>query len=217
MAETDRVSIVILCKPLALAKQRLAPRFAPVERAALAEAMLRDVVTAAVDARSAAEVTVQSSDCEVGRIAREMGADWRPEAADQGLNTAAAYALEHARQHGGRRLILLPADLPCARGTDIDRLARLGPAAGVRARDGGTNALLLDPSKPFDFHYGPGSFADHMAEAMRNGSPLRCLFGSRLIDDIDTPAAVGRLVHARPGMATAAFLAGRTILTERVA
>ncbi len=217
MTEARSTAIVILCKPLAQAKQRLAPLFGPAARAALAEAMLRDVIAAAVQARSARSVAVRSADPRVGSIAHAAGIDWQREHDIAGLSAAAAAALADPNLRGDSLLMLLPADLPLARAADIDRLTQLGASAGVRARDGGTNALLLDPARRFDFRYGPASFALHMAEARRRGDELHCLLTGGLIDDIDTPESVARLMRGRPGTNTSAFLADNPDLMERVA
>ena len=77
---------------------------------------------------------------------------------------------------------------------------RLGPLAPLRARsslapllavcpdetEDGTNALLLAPPGDFTFHYGPGSFHAHLAEAERRGRPAHVIPAPGLRFDLDT-------------------------------
>ncbi|MFL0671448.1 MAG: 2-phospho-L-lactate guanylyltransferase [Erythrobacter sp.] len=214
---SEGVSIVILCKPLKLAKRRLAPILDAQERAAFAAAMLSDVLDAACGARMVRRIAVRSADAGVGKIALAKGAEWQFEEATQGLNAAASAARASACQSGERSLMLLSADLPLATGADIDRLAELGTHAGARAHDGGTNALLLDPACPFQFLYGPNSFSAHAAALAAQGETLRCLLSGGLVEDIDTPPAVARLLNKRVGAATRAFLGELPHLREQVA
>lgn len=201
----DGVAITILAKPLADAKQRLSPVLSANERAALAAAMLRDVI-AAVAAVDGVTATVRSSDSAIGRMAHAAGIGWQHEARATGLNDAAAGALAEARQGGFAQMLLLPGDLPLVRTADLARLLALGPVAGVRARDGGTNALLLDPALPFAFSFGRDSFAAHQQAATACGTPLQAMVAGGLIDDIDTPEGLARLIAACPRGATGAFL-----------
>jgi 2-phospho-L-lactate guanylyltransferase len=213
----DAVTAVIFCKPLAQAKRRLAGRFAPPDRAALVRAMLTDVIAAAWAAPAIGPVLLCTRDAELGAFGRHRGAEWLPDPGDEDLNRAAQAARQAACARGVRALLLLPADLPCVTGEDLDRLARLGPAAGVRARDGGTNALLIDPRAPFDFRFGPHSFEAHGAAVRRRGQRLQCLLGGGLVDDLDTPQMVDRLAAARVAPHTAAFLAQARHPVGRVA
>lgn len=210
-------SIVILCKPLTLAKRRLAPILAADERAALASAMLADVLDAAKASSRARRIAVLSADAEVGRIALAKGAEWQIEETTLGMNIAATAACADACRHDDAALMLLSADLPLATAADIDRLAEIGVNSGVRARDGGTNALLLDPSLPLQFRFGKNSFSAHRAGFAALGVTLRCLVSGGLVEDIDKPSAIGRLRGAQVGPATRAFLEKLPPLQEQVA
>ena len=50
----------------------------------------------------------------------------------------------------------------------------------------GTNALLLGPPGDFTFHYGPGSFRAHLAEAARRGRAAAVVAAPGLRFDLDT-------------------------------
>ena len=51
----------------------------------------------------------------------------------------------------------------------------------------GTNVLLVPTGAGFEFAYGPGSFAAHLAEAERLGLPVEVVHDDDLAWDIDTP------------------------------
>ncbi len=50
----------------------------------------------------------------------------------------------------------------------------------------GTNALLLAPPGNFTFHYGPGSFGHHVAEATGRGRACHMIHAPGLRFDLDT-------------------------------
>jgi 2-phospho-L-lactate guanylyltransferase (CobY/MobA/RfbA family) len=163
------------------AKQRLAP--APDEvRAALAEAMLEDVLTAA---RAVGEVV----------LADEGGG--------QGLAVEAALR----RVEEGPTLVV-NADLPCARPRDLLTLLGALPAGGlalVAAADGTTNALALSAAHLFAPLYGSGSAQRFLDRAERLEVPAAVARIPNLSDDVDTLDDLERL-NGRLGARTAATL-----------
>ncbi|HYX88363.1 MAG TPA: hypothetical protein VE753_03250 [Gaiellaceae bacterium] len=162
------------------AKQRLAP--APEEvRGALAEAMLADVLAA----------------CElVGRtIVATEGAQ----------GEAVEAALREARS---TPILVVNADLPCARPRDLLTLLGALPEGGialVAATDGTTNALALSAPHLFAPLYGPGSAERFLARAARLGAPAAIAEIPNLADDVDTLADLERL-EGRLGPRTSAAL-----------
>ena len=162
------------------AKLRLRPL--PEEaRAALAEAMLKDV-------QAAAET--------VGRtiVASE---------ADQG--EAVELALR-AIESGP--ILIVNADLPCAQPRDLLALLGALPDGGmtlVEAPDGTTNALALAAPHLFAPLYGPGSAGRFHARAERLDVPVVTAEIPNLVDDVDTLADLERL-EGRLGSHTAAAL-----------
>lgn len=119
----------------------------------------------------------------------------------EGLNSAAACALDHARRQGHDALLLLPGDLPELDASEFDRLWTIGvdgSAVVVPAHDGGTNALLLPvASLPPDwvFWYGPDSAARHKAALVRAGVPVQTLALPSLSRDVDTPEDYAALMR----------------------
>ena len=166
------------------AKRRLPSRL----RAAVAVAMLGDVVEAALDVGS---VLVVTDDPAVVPSGVEVVAD-----PGTGLGPAVAAGLARIR---GPALVV-NADLPAATPGSLRRLAEAGLAL-VEAFDGTTNALSLPDPAAFAPLYGPGS-----AERFRAHAPFRTVSIPELEADVDSDADLQRLA-ARLGPRTRALLA----------
>jgi 2-phospho-L-lactate guanylyltransferase (CobY/MobA/RfbA family) len=164
------------------AKQRLAP--APDDsRAALAQAMLEDVLSVC----EAVGPTILATEGPQGEAV---------EAALRDANSAP--------------ILVVNADLPCARPRDLLTLLGALPAGGlalVPAADGTTNALALAATHLFAPLYGPGSAERFLARAVRLEVPAAVAEIPNLEDDVDTLADLERL-EARLGPRTAAALNG---------
>jgi 2-phospho-L-lactate guanylyltransferase len=166
------------------AKRRLSPSL----RAALAVAMLGDVVDAA---REVGHVVVVTDDAAVVPAGVEIVLD-----PGDGLGAAVAAGLGCVEGH----VLVVNADLPAVTPDALRQLAAAGLAL-VEAPDGTTNALsLLDPSS-FAALYGPGS-----ANRFRAHAPFATVSIPELEADVDSDADLERLV-ARLGPRTRALLA----------
>jgi 2-phospho-L-lactate/phosphoenolpyruvate guanylyltransferase len=157
-------------------------------RAALAVAMLGDVVAAALEL---GHVRVVTDDLAVVPRGAEGLAD--PGA---GLGAAVSAGLAGVEGHA----LVVNADLPCATPDALRRLAG-GGLALVEAEDGTTNALSLPDPSLFAPLYGPGSAARFRAHA-----PFATLSIPELVTDVDTAEDLER-VAARCGPRTRALLA----------
>jgi 2-phospho-L-lactate guanylyltransferase len=159
-------------------------------RAAVAVAMLGDVVAAA---REVGPVVVVTNDA--GAV--PAGVEVVP---DPGAGQGAAVASGLARV-GGHALVV-NADLPLATTAAIERLAAAGLAL-VEAADGTTNALSLPDPAVFAPLYGAGSAARFRAHA-----PFATVAIPELEADVDTGEDLERLAW-RLGPRTRALLAVR--------
>ena len=163
------------------AKRRLEPL--PEEaRAALAEAMLEDVVAACEGAGGSVVV------------ARDGDQGEAVEAAIRGVESGP--------------ILVVNADLPCAQPRDLLALLGALPEGGlalVEAADGTTNALALATSSLFAPLYGPGSAERFRARAARLEADSATAEIPNLVDDVDTVADLERL-EERLGPRTAAVL-----------
>ena len=166
------------------AKRRLA---APV-RAALAVAMLGDVVEAAL---AVGPVLVVTDDPTVVPPGVEV-------VDDPGSGLGAAVRAGLGRTHG--HALVVNADLPAVTPAALRGLAAAGLAL-VAARDGTTNALSLPDPDAFAPLYGPGS-----ADRFRAHAPFTTVRIPELEVDVDSEADL-ELLGARLGPRTRALLA----------
>jgi len=105
-------------------------------------------------------------------------------------------------------VLVVNADLPCARPRDLLTLLGALPEGGlalVAAADGTTNALALAAPHLFAPVYGPGSAERFLARAERLEVPAAVAAIPDLEDDVDTIGDLERL-EARLGPHTAAAL-----------
>jgi 2-phospho-L-lactate guanylyltransferase len=167
------------------------------DRVRLAEAMLADVLAAAVAVGRVLVVSPQP-------IALPEGVTHVPDP-HHGQGAAVRAALDAAAATGlpGPYLVV-NADLPCATSRDLLALAGAVPDGGlalVAAPDGTTNALAFADERLFEPVYGPGS-----AERFAALGEARLLDAPNLIDDVDAPGDLARL-GARLGEHTRRVLA----------
>jgi 2-phospho-L-lactate guanylyltransferase len=148
-----------------------AKRRVPVDiRAAVAVAMLGDVVEAALEV---GPVLVVTDDAAVV----PPGAEALPDVGG-GLGAAVSAGLARVEGHA----LVVNADLPAATPDAIRRLAAAGLAL-VEAQDGTTNALSLPDPAVFVPLYGPGS-----ADRFRAHAPFATVDIPQLAVDVDTAA-----------------------------
>jgi 2-phospho-L-lactate/phosphoenolpyruvate guanylyltransferase len=170
-------AILIAAKHLALAKTRLGRVMGGADRIALAEAMFRDVLGAALGARAAQHVAVVSSDPTLLGIARSAGALVIDEEFPRGLNAAVRLASAALAAQGVRELCTVLSDIPLVSGKDIDAvfaaLAEEGRGVAlVPSRDlSGTNIIARAPAEAIPTRFGSQSLARHLEECYRLGLP----------------------------------------------
>jgi 2-phospho-L-lactate guanylyltransferase len=164
-------------------KRRLDPVSEP-GRAMLAEAMLADVLDAAV---AVGRVLVVASDAPPLPAGAELVPDPR-----HGQGAAVQAAIEIAGSQPVAVYLIVNADLPCVTPRDLLALAGAVPEGGglalAAAADGTTNALAFADAGLFEPLYGPGS-----AERFAALGPSRLVDAPNLIDDVDTLADLRRL------------------------
>jgi 2-phospho-L-lactate guanylyltransferase len=166
------------------AKRRVSSRL----RAALAVAMLGDVVEAAL---AVGHTLVVTDDPSVVAVGAEAFPD-----PGGGLGSAVGAALAAADGHA----LVVNADLPAATPSALRALAETGLAL-VEAADGTTNALSLPDPSVFAPLYGPGSAARFRAHA-----PFVTVSIPELECDVDEDADLDRIAP-RVGPRTRALLA----------
>ncbi len=182
---------IVPVKPLAESKSRLAGVLDENERAALTRKLLERTLLKLTRARGIARIVVISRDENVLKIARKFGA-WSVLETNANLNDALEQARRVCIANGARALLILPADLPKLRVRDIEKMIALGePAPRIviapAQRDGGTNALLLNPAHDFVFQFGENSFDAHAAQAVGSRYQAARYESDTVAFDLDVP------------------------------
>jgi 2-phospho-L-lactate guanylyltransferase len=190
-SKMDSLVAIVPVKPLAESKSRLAGVLNENERAALTRKLLERTLLKLSRARGIARVVVISRDENVLKIARKFGA-WSVLESHASLNDALEQARRVCVANGARALLIVPADLPKLRVRDIEKIIALGePAPRIviapAARDGGTNALLLNPAHDFIFQFGESSFHAHVAQAKNFEWQIEIYNSDTVAFDLDIP------------------------------
>lgn len=209
-----RTVAVLPVKTFACAKRRLTRCLGSAQRAALAAAMVADVLAALGDVAGLDEVIVVSGEPAMGAQAAEMGARLVADEPETSHSQAAAVGVQAALALGAMRVFLLPGDCPALMARELDALLSIRGAGVVVVpdRDGtGTNGLLLHPPDAIVPSFGPGSCARHVELANAAGVPAEVIPVESLSLDLDTPEdleVVSALLEDKPARAprTAALL-----------
>jgi 2-phospho-L-lactate guanylyltransferase len=190
-------------RDFATAKQRLARVLSAGERAALARAMLEDVL-AATCAAPVETVLVVTADPAVSACARAQGAAVLREVAPVGHTEAVRRAQAAAVEQGATVFLTLPGDVPCATTAEIEAVLRAvgSPRSAVLVPSmsgDGTNAVALCPPDALPLTFGEPSFANHLSAARATDLTPVVLPLPGLGLDIDTEDDL-RALLARPGI-----------------
>jgi 2-phospho-L-lactate/phosphoenolpyruvate guanylyltransferase len=192
---------VLPVKRFGAAKQRLAEGLDPWAREILAEAMVRDVLSALGQVRRLGGLIVVTNEPRARAPALAAGADVLPDPAKAGQSPAATAGVTRATELGAERVLLVPGDCPALDTDELDEL--LGEASDSPAvtivpdRHGtGTNALLLAPPDVIAPSFGEGSFARHRAAAEEAGVAPRVREPASLLLDVDTSRDLEALTAA---------------------
>jgi 2-phospho-L-lactate guanylyltransferase len=195
------VHVLVPVKNLDACKQRLAPVLDAGQRRSLMLGLLEDVIEQAFAADAVSAVSCVTSDEAAAEVAVQLGARV---ISDGGLpwNEGLRHAL---RQIAPRppAVAFVAADLPCIGPDDIDALAAALPLRGIvigRARDGGTNALALQPPHAIMPAFGRrASAAVHARLADDAGVSATILDRPGLAFDLDTPDDLDHALTAGTG------------------
>ena len=156
------------------------------------EAFVRGLADGVADASAPHPTVVITSAPEVIDWARERGLSV---VADRGsLDRAADDGRAWAARQGCTRVVVVHADLPDIVSLDAVTADAGEPVAVIAPchRDDGTPVLSIPvlavpDHPPFEFSYGPGSFARHGSAARRAGLEVRVVRDHALAFDVDGP------------------------------
>ena len=166
---------LIAAKQLEFAKTRLAMPAG--ERRALAAAMFRDVLSAAMSAQTPDHVALVSSDEELLGMARVAGAITIDERFPRGLNAAVRLGTEALIAEGADSICVVLSDIPLVTGADIDAMfaATRGPRGVALAPSReltGTNLIARTPPDAIATRFGRRSLMRHLESCEQAG--IRC-------------------------------------------
>jgi len=158
--------------------------------------MLFDVLTAVRRTRRFTEIVLVTRDINGARLGTTKGARVLSEGRSRGLNRAVRKGITLAEREGADQVLMIPADVPLAKPTDLERILRAGRQKEVvivpSYDEGGTNALLLSPPAILPVAYGRDSFKRHCRVARNRNLRVRVLRLPSLQLDIDTPSDLRR-------------------------
>jgi len=188
-------AVLIAAKQLALAKTRLIPALPSVsERSSLAEAMFRDVLGAALSARTPERVTVVTCDPGLMMLARNGGAIVINEGYPRGLNAAVRLATMKLAAAGMTCICTLLSDIPLVTGDDIDAAFAAMPGdqqavSLVPSGDfSGTNIIVRRPPDVIATQFGRFSLVRHLDNCRQRGIACQIVRLERPALDLDVPA-----------------------------
>lgn len=192
---------IIPVKPLQHSKMRLAHLLTAAQRAELIAEFLTRTLAALRQTPVLSNILIVTNDIDVQVLAQQHGAQILPERTPQGLNMAVRRGVKAATGAGASAILILPADLPFVTAQDVQQMLALLPEQENGQGNGrwlmaicsdtaqqGTNALLLSPPTPFNFHYGPGSYHLHLQEARCRSRTIYTPTISGFQFDLDTEA-----------------------------
>lgn len=210
--------VVIPVKPFNEGKSRLAAHISPQQRRALNRELLTRTLTAINQAHLDAQILVISRDPHALAAAKRAGSRTLTEESqpctapphpcnpndtesEPQLNAALTQAARHAAAHGATKLLVLPTDMPNLTAADVRTMAASrGPEPQITiapSRDGGTNALMLQPPQAIPFAFGRDSFLRHQRLAAQAGIPVHVVQSDSLLFDIDLPEDYRRVFSHR--------------------
>lgn len=191
-ANTGDVWALMPVKRLDQAKSRLSGTLDPVERKALARAMLFDVLSVLAGVKNLAGVVVVTADAEAASVAASFGATVLDEPEGGGLNPALLHGMNWLQAEGKGGVLVTHADIPFVTAAEIETvLAALRSNAVVAVpatRDGGTNILAVRPPAMLTPSFGQESLARHVAASLALGIEPRILPLGGAGHDIDIAA-----------------------------
>lgn len=192
-----RATAIVPVKRFGAAKQRLSDVLAPEQRAALAAAMLSDVLAALADARSIERVLVVSGEPRVAALLAGGPAELLDDPADAGHSQATLLGVAAALARNASCVALLPGDCPLLEAAELDaaleELTERTVAVIPDRHGSGTNGLLLHPPDLIEPAFGPGSRERHLQLARAAGAQAVVAELPSLELDLDTGGDLGEL------------------------
>ena len=193
-----QTALLIPVKNLSNAKQRLGEALDQEHRSLLAEAMLRDVLTAAAGVADRLDIYLVTGDARARRLRAEFGLGVIEDTRNQSESAAIEMATAWSEERGYDTTVVLPADVPLTTSAELHRVLDSAPEEGavfVPAYDRrGSNCILRRPAAIIPLRFGNDSFLPHCEAMKKTGKPLVILELPGIGLDIDNPHELELLV-----------------------
>jgi 2-phospho-L-lactate/phosphoenolpyruvate guanylyltransferase len=194
-----RAALLVPVKNLANAKQRLGQTFDQEHRTMLAEAMLRDVLTAAAGVADRLNVFLVTGDARAEAMAAEFNFGVIEDQHNESQTAAIEMATAWCEDRGYDTTVVVPGDVPLATSAELHRVLDAAPVEGavfVPAYDRrGSNCILRRPASIIRLRFGNDSFLPHCEAMKKTGKPLIILEMPGIGLDIDNPHELKLLVQ----------------------
>jgi len=195
-------ALLIPVKTLGNAKQRLGAAFDQQHRTLLAEAMLRDVLTAVAGVASRVDAFLVTGDPRAQALAAEFKFGVIEDLRNESETAAIEMATDWCEARGYDTTVVIPGDIPLITATELHSVLDAAPAEGmviVPAYDRrGSNCVLRRPANIIPLRFGNDSFLPHCEAMRRTGKPLIIPEMPGIGLDVDHPHELG-LLQQRPG------------------
>ena len=196
-----RAALLIPVKDLGNAKQRLAEALDQAQRSQLAEAMLRDVMSAAAGVAERLDVFLVTGDARAGAIAAEFRSGVIEDTRNESETVAIEIATAWCERHGYDTAVVVPGDIPLITSTELNCVLDAAPPEGavfVPAYDRrGSNCVLRRPASIIPLRFGNDSFLPHCEAMKKTGKPLIILEMPGIGLDIDNPHELELLLQRK--------------------
>jgi 2-phospho-L-lactate/phosphoenolpyruvate guanylyltransferase len=194
-----RAALLVPVKSMDNAKQRLAEALDQPHRTQLAQAMLRDVLTAASGVASRVDVFLVTGDPSANAVAHEFGfrviEDNRNESETAAIEMATAWCVDRAYD----TTAVIPGDIPLVTSAELNAVLDAAPAEGalfVPAYDRrGSNCVVRRPADLIPLRFGNDSFLPHCEAVRKTGKPLVILELPGIGLDVDQPHELDLLLR----------------------
>ena len=194
-------ALLIPVKNLNSAKQRLGEALDQARRSQLAEAMLRDVLTAASGVTERLDVFLVTGDKQAKAIAAEFDFGVIEDNRNESETAAIEMATKWCECHEFDTTVVVPADIPLINSAELHRVVDAAPAEGavvVPAYDRrGSNCILRRPSSIIPLRFGNDSFQPHCEAMRQTGKQLIILEMPGIGLDINNPHELELLVRRK--------------------
>jgi 2-phospho-L-lactate guanylyltransferase len=192
-------ALLIPVKNLTNAKQRLGEALDQPQRSQLAEAMLRDVMTAAAGVTDRLDVFLVTGDAHAQAMAAEFNFGVIEDTRNESETAAIEMATAWCERQGYDTTVVVPGDIPLITSAELHRVLDAAPAEGavfVPAYDRrGSNCILRRPAAIIPLRFGNDSFLPHCEAMRQTGKPLIILEMQGIGLDIDNPHELELLVR----------------------